>query len=188
MHFSKVYTILSSFLPFCVATEESIFYNAKIKVTNAAPEGGTCLSPPWIGFHDGTFDTYDGGAPLTIAMERLAEDGNNDPITAVFANDQPRGLDATVGMTAICPGQSQEITVFLEAQLGMTYYFSYASMILPSNDAFVANGNPMAHLAVGADGRFNVLSIQVFGSEVNDGGTEVNDELPENTAFFGQSE
>jgi hypothetical protein len=187
MKLSAAFVLCSSLLPISLRAEDNIFYSASIRVTNEAPLGGTCLTPVWIGFHDGMFDTYDRGVALSPAMERLAEDGNNAPISSMFADAEGTAFDATVGTAPICPGQSAEFSVRVVAQPGVPYYFSYASMILPSNDAFVANGNPMAHQVVNEDGEFNELSIEIMGSAVLDAGTEVNDELPANTAFFGQS-
>mmetsp|Transcript_31633 Transcript_31633/g.52786 ORF Transcript_31633/g.52786 Transcript_31633/m.52786 type:complete len:105 (+) Transcript_31633:1-315(+) len=43
-------------------------------------------------------------------------------------------------------------------------------------------------MIVDEDGNFEGAEIIVWGSSVLDAGTEVNDELPENTAFFGQAE
>jgi hypothetical protein len=147
-----------------------------------------CLvTPVWIGFHDGTFDTYDRNAALSPAMERLAEDGNNGPISGVFAEAEGTAFDLTVGSAPICPGQSSEVFVTVSIPVGTSFYFSYASMVLPSNDAFVANGNPMAHQVINDAGEFIELNIDIMGSAVLDAGTEVNDEVPENTAFFGQS-
>ena len=37
-----------------------------------------------------------------------------------------------------------------------------------------------------ASGRFLGADFVVWGADVNDAGTELNDEAPENTAFFGQ--
>ena len=59
-------------------------------------------------------------------------------------------------------------------------------MVLPSNDAFVANGNAIEHAIFDADGNFVGAEFVILGSAVLDAGTEVNDELPENTAFLGQ--
>ncbi len=59
-------------------------------------------------------------------------------------------------------------------------------MIIPSNDAFVANGNPLAFPIFDSAGGFLGADFTVLGSQVLDAGTEVNDELPMNTAFFGQ--
>ena len=51
-------------------------------------------------------------------------------------------------------------------------------MVLPSNDAFVANGNPLAHPIFGADGSFqDNFGLLVAGDVVLDAGSEVNDEL-----------
>ncbi|NET40367.1 MAG: CHRD domain-containing protein [Cyanothece sp. SIO1E1] len=66
-------------------------------------------------------------------------------------------------------------------------YFSYASMVIPSNDAFIANGSPTAHPLFDAEGNFIATPFYVTGIEALDAGTEVNDELPANTAFFGQA-
>ena len=55
-------------------------------------------------------------------------------------------------------------------------------MVLPSNDAFVANGNPMAHRVVRANGWGQDLEFYVSGGEVLDAGTEVNDEDLDNAA------
>lgn len=65
-------------------------------------------------------------------------------------------------------------------------YLSYASMVIPSNDAFIANGNPAAIPVFNAMGQFVGGSFLVLGSMIWDAGTEVNDEVPMNTAFLGQ--
>lgn len=78
------------------------------------------------------------------------------------------------------------MTFSLNGLLASSRYFSYATMIIPSNDAFIANGNPMAHRIFDDAGNFLGADFIVLGSSVLDAGTEVNDELPMNTAFFGQ--
>jgi hypothetical protein len=60
-------------------------------------------------------------------------------------------------------------------------------MVLPSNDTWVANGNPLAHPIFDENGQFMATGFFITGAEGLDAGTEVNDEVPENTAFFGQS-
>jgi hypothetical protein len=65
-------------------------------------------------------------------------------------------------------------------------YMSYASMVIPSNDAFIANDAPNAVPVFDAAGKFIGGRFIVFGSMVRDAGTEVNDEVPMNTAFLGQ--
>ena len=59
--------------------------------------------------HAGSFDLYDRSAPISSALEALAEEGNNDPIIADFAS-APGGLfDGVVGGAPICPGETVEL-------------------------------------------------------------------------------
>ncbi|MEM6574346.1 MAG: spondin domain-containing protein [Pseudomonadota bacterium] len=168
----------------------------RVTIENLAPQNATFLTPFWVGFHDATFDTYNGGTPASslpiegsVAMERLCEDGNNGPISDDFALLVPAGVDATVpGPNGpIAPGDITAMEFDLDSELLANRWFSYASMILPSNDFCISNGNPRAHQVFTADGEFVAENFFVIGSEVLDAGTEVNDEIPANTAFFGQA-
>ncbi|MFK7895032.1 MAG: spondin domain-containing protein [Myxococcota bacterium] len=166
-----------------------------VTIENLAPVAGTFQTPFWVGFHEGEFDTYDGNTPASSnprpgsnAMEALCEDGNNGPIAADFA-DLSYGVDTTIpGPNGpIAPGDIASQTFVLDGSDPNVAYFSYASMILPSNDFCISNGNPRAHLIFNDAGEFVGESFFVAGSEVLDAGTEVNDEIPANTAFFGQA-
>lgn len=167
-----------------------------VVIENLAPSQGTFVTPVWIGFHDGTFDTYDGGTlantlpiPGSDAIERLAEDGQTGPLTRDFIALGAGRLDATLpGPNGpIAPGQRVRRSFLLNDFSPLDRYFSYASMVVPSNDAFIANGNPMAHPIFDANGNYIARDFFVAGpNAVNDAGTEVNDEIPMNTAFFGQ--
>lgn len=126
-----------------------------ITIENLAPEQGTFLTPFWVGFHNGNFDTYDRGRPASPGLESLAEDGNT---TFTLDSDDPN-----------------------------SQFFSYASMLLPSNDAFVANGNSEAIRIFDEQGNFIGADFIIAGNQVLDAGTEVNDEAENSTAFFGQS-
>ncbi len=168
-----------------------------VTLRNLAPVNGTLQTPVWIGFHDGQFDTYDSGSaadlffPTTNALERLAEDGNNDPINTAFT---AQGFGSVQSVLAgsftpgpLAAGESVSATFRLDPAAATSRYFSYASMVLPSNDAFIANGNPLTHQIFNGAGAFFATDFTVTGAEVLDAGTEVNDELPANTAFFGQA-
>ena len=159
----------------------------KVTIENMAPENGTFLTPVWVGFHDGTFDSYDRGAPLRGTVERLVEDGNTAPITEEFDGELGSTQATILGPNGpIAPGEAATMIFDLQ-DTSAERYFSYISMIIPSNDAFIANGNPLAHRVFDTDGVFTPFEFYVTGPEALDGGTEVNDELPANTAFFGQA-
>ena len=91
----------------------------------------------------------------------------------------------------IAPGESRTITLLADSLNELTQYLSYTSMVIPSNDAFIANDDA-TEIAIfdefgnviqrtGANAHF------VLGEEVWDSGTEVNDEIPANTAALAQA-
>ena len=168
----------------------------QVTIENLAPERGTFQTPHWVGFHDGTFDIYNGGTPASIlpqpgsvAVERLAEDGNTGPLADDFAFLAPAGVDATIpGPNGpLGPGEITSQSFVIESTDINQRYFSYASMVIPSNDFWYANGNPLAHPIFDNGGNFIAEDFFVTQDDVLDAGTEVNDEIPANTAFFGQA-
>ena len=86
----------------------------------------------------------------------------------------------------IAPGETARMIFDLEPSAAVRY-FSYVSMIIPSNDAFVANGSPFAHRIFDVEGNLTPFSFVLRGRDALDAGTEVNNEIPANTAFFGQA-
>jgi hypothetical protein len=142
----------------------------EVKVTNNAPAGGTYLTPAWIGFHDGTFDSFNAGAAASAGIEAIAEDGNTGPLSALFAGS---GVDGMVGGAPIGPGASAS-TIFNLNTDGSHDYLSFAAMILPSSDFFIGNDNPLAAAITGVlDGTFKTISFTVVNGY--DAGTEIND-------------
>ena len=164
-----------------------------VTVENLAPENGTPITPLWAGFHDGNFDTYNTGEAATPGLESLAEDGSTELISTEFSNSGAGVVDGTItgdgGATpgVIDVGETTSFTFTVDRSLASSRYFNYASMILPSNDAFIANGDPLAHEIFDAEGNFLGADFIVAGDEVLDAGTEVNDEAENSTAFLGQA-
>ncbi|NJR39892.1 MAG: hypothetical protein HC781_15070 [Leptolyngbyaceae cyanobacterium CSU_1_4] len=162
-----------------------------ISVENLAPTNGTLLTPVWFGIHNGTFDTYDRGRPASLGLERIAEDGNVDDLNrefslAGFGTVQGAIVGAAGTPGPIDVGETATQTITLDGSAATSRFFSYASMLLPSNDFFVANGNERAHQIFDDQGNFIGADFIILGSQVLDAGSEVNDEIPANTAFFGQ--
>ena len=164
-----------------------------VTVENAAPSRGAFQTPVWVGIHDGSFDIYDRDVPLGAdglvpapAVERLAEDGATGPISDEFSIALPFAPQATlVGPSGpLAPGDRSSITLNVDPSADR--YFSYASMVIPSNDAFIANGSPVAHELFDGNGNFVGEDFVVTGTEILDAGTEFNDEEAGNTAFLNQ--
>ena len=162
-----------------------------VSIENLSPDNGAFLTPLWFGFHDGTFDTYDRGRPVSPGLESLAEDGATELISqefdlAGFGTVQGTILGGEGTPGPIDPGETASFTVELDPSDPSSRFFNYASMVIPSNDFFIANGNERAHPIFDEAGNFIGADFIVAGSQVLDAGSEVNDEVPANTAFFGQ--
>ena len=167
--------------------------NVTVTVENLAPKNGIFLSPLWVGFHDGEFDTYDVGNAVSPGLTSLAEDGFTTGISTELTDSIPRAIDRTLmgakGIDEpIDPGESVSQTFSLDREDPNSRYLNYAAMVLPSNDAFIANGNPQAHEIFDAEGNFIGADFVVAGDRVLDAGTEINNENVNSTAFFGQTE
>lgn len=165
-----------------------------VTAENSAPDRGAFQTPIWVAAHNGSFDLYDRNVPLgsgslisAESMERLAEDGNTGPISTEFSSALPLSPQATLLGTAgpLAPGGPSSTTFNVNPETDR--FFSYGSMVIPSNDAFIANGNPEAHPLFDDYGRFIAKDFVVTGTEVLDAGTEVNDETAANTAFLNQA-
>lgn len=161
--------------------------DVRVSITNLAPSNGTYLTPMWFGFHDGSFDMFDVGASASPGLERIAEDGNPAVLNGEFAASGAGTVSGVLsGIGPIAPGSTTDMTVTIDESMLSSLYFSWASMVIPSNDAFVGNDNSRQHRLFSNAGAFVGMDFIVLGSQVWDAGSEVNDEIPMNTAFLGQ--
>jgi len=165
-----------------------------VLVENMAPENGVFLAPLWVGFHNGAFDLFDAGKPIPAggAFERLVEDGDPEALQLMFSAAVPGGAGGFVAapegfpdVPVFEPGERASTTFELDPT--QNRYMSFAAMILPSNDAFIANDNPQAIELFDAAGKFKGKQvITIFGADVWDAGTELNNE--QDAAFLDQGE
>lgn len=186
---SRRISLLVCLIALMVCSLPTFAFEVEVTVENVSPADGTLITPVWVGFHAANFDSYDGGVSLDgfPGMEEIVEDGNVGPLSASFANIAPMGIDSAIpGPNGpLFPGESNSAR--FDIVPGYHRYFSYVTMIIPSNDAFAANGSPVAHRLFDVDGVFTPVEFYILGNEINDGGTEVNDEIPANTAALAQA-
>jgi hypothetical protein len=144
----------------------------QISVNSGQPSGGFAFSPVWVGVHDGTFTTFTPGTTAGAGIQNVAELADASVLSSDFAG---HGSQTVVGGAPIGPGGSASGLLNVTTP-SMDRYLSFASMVVPSNDFFFGNANPTAFALFDAAGHFNgPLTIQIFGSNVWDAGTEVND-------------
>ncbi len=161
----------------------------QITVTNNQPAGGFALAPVWLGIQDGTFNAFTPGTTASPEIATLAQFGNTAPLSSSFES-LGIGVDTTLtsGVPALkqfVPGQSNS-TILDVNNPAMTQYFSFAGMVVPSNDFFMGNATPLQ--IFNSNGRFiGPMTIQIFGSDVWDSDTEAQSTTTALTFIAGQT-
>lgn len=165
----------------CLFAVSAHAITVKVKVENLSAYDGLWFTPVFFGFHNGSFDTFDPGVAAPNAIKYLAEEG--DPsglisnISAVAGAKShvllQDGSGAPPGVL-FAPGESNYFTINLNSIYNR--YLSFASMLLPSNDAFFGNASPTQYELFDINGKFKgYQEINLFGSSIWDAGTEEND-------------
>ena len=121
------------------------------------------FTPILVASHRKGVSLYELGSPASDELTAIAEGGDTAPLAAVLDAD-PRVADVQNSGGLLEPGQS--VTVTVSARRGARF-ISLASMMLPTNDGFIALNSVRAprHGAV------------TYYSQGFDAGTEPNDEL-----------
>ncbi len=147
-----------------------------ISITNEQPGDGLYLTPLLTVLHGGTFDPFDVGEEASLALEELAEEGDPSLLIAEARENEANVIVSPGGFPGapvIDPGETASISV--HADPFSNRFLSFFSMVIPSNDSFIGNDNPMAYEVFDALGHFTGgLEISVFASDIWDAGTEVN--------------
>ncbi len=141
---------------------------ARFEVTAVNLTAAQPLSPIAVMVHDDSFSAFSIGQPASIALETLAEGGDNSELLATAG-----ALADTSGEGPLGPGASETLAVELPDDNTADMRVTVVSMLVNTNDAITAvNAVDVSGLAVGE-------SMVVSGRSY-DTGTEANDELGAN--------
>lgn len=175
------------------AGNDHIVADGQINVTfaNLQQTEGALLTPIFAATQDGLYDFFNAGELASIGLQSLAEDGDATQLIAEAVASGGVGETMVTPGGVLAPGESRTLTFFASPFDTQTQYLSFASMVLPSNDAFVGNDDALAIKLFDDNGnlirRVGDETYIVAGAEVWDAGSEVNDEIPENTAGLNQT-
>lgn len=163
----------------------------RVTVENLAPANSVGLAPFRFGFGNGTFDSFDNNQPAfllgaaTIAeapIVTIAEGGSGSNWFPAFQAAEPNAdLGSVLGPTIppILPGQSNSVVVNVDPA---NRFFTFGTMVVPSNDHFLGNANPTALEVLDAGGNLVLTSFTENASRIWDAGSET--ENPANAAFL----
>jgi PEP-CTERM motif len=154
-----------------------------VTVQNLVPANGVAFAPLHLGFHNGSFDAFNLGGVATAPIISVAEGGAGGAWQAAFAAADPTATRGTVG-GLLLPGASSSLTLRVDTTLNPN--FTFAGMVVPSNDFFIGNDDPFEYRLFDAGGALAVPSITVNAGEIWDAGSEVFD--PAAAAFVGDND
>lgn len=149
-----------------------------VKVENLAPASGIAFAPLHLGFGNGSFDAFNIGQAATAPIISVAEGGAGAAWQAAFAAAEPAAVRGTVGGLLLA-GASASQTFSVDTAL--LPFFTYASMVVPSNDFFI--GNDSALRLFDSAGQLMQSSFTLKARHIWDAGSEVFD--PAAAAFVG---
>ncbi|QDU59050.1 spondin domain-containing protein [Aeoliella mucimassa] len=152
----------------------------RVTVTNHSMSDSVALSPIIMAAHNGSVDLFSAGMAASAGIEDVSEMGGaaemlRNEITAAQASAVTEVGIATsggFGPGVLIPGAEASYVLSLDPTDNR--YFSYAAMVVPSNDSFIGNDDPMAVELFDADGNFVASSFELTGLDIWDAGTEVN--------------
>ncbi|MEM7311557.1 MAG: spondin domain-containing protein [Planctomycetota bacterium] len=158
---------LSFALLFCLAASTA-FAQTQIRVT-VTTEGPVGLAPVFAAFHDGSYDIFDTGATSSAELETLAEVGDPSGLVGAAPAGVTAGGFAPGGPFAPNGGTgSMDFTV-----ANNQTSFSFASMVLPTNDWFIGNNvaydiSSLINAAPGTTLTFDQTRVYDAGTEEED--------------------
>lgn len=174
-------TALASALLAAGAASQAALVDVTVTVHNLQPAHSVSFAALQLGFNNGSFDSFNIGEVATAPIISVAEAGTGLAWHAAFAAADPGATRGTV-MGRVDPGTGPRTGTF-RVDTSLNRYFTFASMVVPSNDFFIGNDDPMAYLLLGLDGNLLIPSITVGARDIWDAGSEVFD--PAAAAFVG---
>ncbi len=154
------------------------FVEVTVTIQNLAPTNGVSFAPLRLGFHKGTYDAFNNGQTAGAAIISVAEGGSASDWFPAFAAADPTATLGSVG-GALLPGRTASNTFLVDTDLNP--FFTFGSMVIPSNDLFIGNDSPTRFRLFDGNGQLLISSIGQKGRDIWDAGSEVADPL--NAAF-----
>jgi hypothetical protein len=140
-----------------------------VTVTNRAQANSIAFAPTHFGFHNGTFDAFNNGTTAGAGIISVAEGGAGGQWLSDFAAAEPMSTRGTIG-GALLAGESRSMT--LTVNTAVNKFFTFASMVIPSNDFFIGNDNPMQYRLFDDSGNLLINQITQRSSQIWDAGSE----------------
>jgi len=157
--------------------------NVRVTVENLASPNGVAFAPLHFGFGNGTFDAFNLGAVATAPIISVAEGGSGSDWLPAFAVAEPNATIGTVG-GLLLPGATHSASFVVDPSINR--FFTFGSMVVPSNDFFIGNDSPVRYQVLDASGARLLPSITQKARDIWDAGSEIFN--PAAAAFVGNND
>ena len=165
-------------------TSQAAVVQLKVTVENLAVPNSVSFAPLRVGFHSGVFDAFNIGQVANAAIISVAEGGSGADWFPAFAAADPGAITGTVlpnPAGPLVPGLTGTNTFTIDTDVNP--FFTFAAMVVPSNDFFIGNDSPTRFRLFDAAGNLVVNDILQRARDVWDAGSEIFD--PAAAAFVG---
>ncbi len=163
--------VLVAALPLTVMAQD---VELEVSVENLSPTNSISFAPLRIGFNNGTFDSFNNGEAAGQPIISVAEGGTGVDWFPAFSAADPTATLGTVAPNPpgpLLPGGTG--TGVFTVDSSVNQYFTFASMVVPSNDYFIGNDNPLAYDLFDDNGDLIISEITLTASDIWDAGSEV---------------
>ncbi len=171
--------VLAILAPFAAPAET---LKLRVTVQNLAPTDSVAYAPLRVGFHSGTYDAFNEGEAATAPIISIAEGGSGADWFPAFAAADPTATLGTVVPNPagpLLPGGKARALFTIDTAVNP--FFTFAAMVVPSNDYFIGNDDPQQYRLFDAAGALLIDRIDLRASDIWDAGSEADD--PANAAF-----
>ncbi len=163
---------------------QAALVNVRVSFSNVAPVNGIAFAPLHVGFGQGLFDAFNAGAVATAPIVSVAEGGSGSAWQPAFMAAEPLATRGTVGAGGpVLAGVTR--TLDLVVDTAVNRFFTFGSMVIPSNDHFIGNDSPTEYQVFDAAGHLLITQISQAADEIWDAGSEATD--PAAAAFVGNN-
>ena len=162
-----------------LAAPASAAVRVMVHLENLSPTNSISFAPLRLAFNNGSFDAFDLGEAPTAPIISIAEGGGGADWFPAFAAADPTAVLGSIG-GALTPGSTATASFIVDPTVNP--FFTFASMVVPSNDHFIGNDNPRAFRLFDAMGNLAITSIGQRARDIWNAGSEISD--PAAAAFL----
>lgn len=159
----------------CSAAADAAVVDVTVTVENLADPNGVSFAPLRFGFHSGVFDAFDNGAAATAPIISIAEGGSGADWFPAFAAADPAAVLGSTG-GALLPGATFTTMAF-RVDTALNPFFTFGSMVIPSNDLFIGNDDTQRYRLFDAAGGLLIGEINQTAGQIWNAGSETADPL-----------